>query len=596
MPTTIQASLTPEGGPSAPDIRACLRRLLGDAAFRATARRRRLLEYVVEQMLAGQAERLKAYDLALSVLGRDERFDPQYDPIVRIEVGRLRRDLEHWYLTDGRDDPIRITIPKGHYVPAFERHPDQAPPAPMRNPPAPRLNPSGRPLGWRWSAAGGLCVLVLIGVAIWSTWWNGRQAQAPGPVLVVVPFKGLSGGEGGRLLADGLTSGLIVDLMRYEPVQVFMAPPGGDTSAPLPGMAADAPAYVVTGSVEREPGQLRVTAKLTDRVSGQVLWSQRYDQALTAATVRDVQDDISTGIASRLAQDYGVVQLAAARQLAGTVPKTMLTYDCIQRARAYRLHFDPNDYPPVRACLEEAVRREPGDAGAWAMLAFAHMDAARYWLVEPSLRAGELDAGLAAARRAVGLAPESVRSLQSLAALLYARGEFADAERVQRQAIALNPHDPESLAQLGWRLVVRGRWDEGGQLLQTAIDRSLVTPTWYHLDLAFALYLGGDFERAHDAAKRARGSCCGYDHVALALTEQALGRTASARQALEEAIRTAPLLEQDPVAFWSRFQVAPEVIERLNAGLVQAGLELPVPTTPIHPHELVEDSASGGSP
>ena len=33
---------------------------------------------------------------------------------------RLRRDLEHYYLTDGRADPIRITIPKGRYVPAFE--------------------------------------------------------------------------------------------------------------------------------------------------------------------------------------------------------------------------------------------------------------------------------------------------------------------------------------------------------------------------------------------------------------------------------------------------------------------------------------------
>ena len=48
------------------------------------------------------------------------RFDPQDDPIVRIEVGRLRRDLDHYYLTDGRDDPIRITIPKGHYVPCWE--------------------------------------------------------------------------------------------------------------------------------------------------------------------------------------------------------------------------------------------------------------------------------------------------------------------------------------------------------------------------------------------------------------------------------------------------------------------------------------------
>src|SRR5688572_221410 len=83
-----------DGQPSPEEIRACLARLLGSAAFHASERRRRLLAYVVEQTLAGRAGRLKAFDLAVSVLGRDERFDAQNDPIVRIEIGRLRRDLE----------------------------------------------------------------------------------------------------------------------------------------------------------------------------------------------------------------------------------------------------------------------------------------------------------------------------------------------------------------------------------------------------------------------------------------------------------------------------------------------------------------------
>jgi hypothetical protein len=109
-----------DGEPAAALVRAYLERLLGTAAFLASPRRRKLLAYLVERTLAGHGDRLKAYDIALSVLGRDERFDPQADPIVRIEVGRLRRDLEHYYLTAGGDDPIRITIPRGRYVPAFE--------------------------------------------------------------------------------------------------------------------------------------------------------------------------------------------------------------------------------------------------------------------------------------------------------------------------------------------------------------------------------------------------------------------------------------------------------------------------------------------
>ena len=106
-------------------------------------------------------------------------FDPQNDPIVRIEVGRLRRDLEHYYLTDGRDDPIRITIPKGHYVPAFEVRDEPTP-----EPRLPRLRAAGS-LWPRLPAPGRgrrpVRVVVLIAaVAIWAP-WRGRRAGASWP-------------------------------------------------------------------------------------------------------------------------------------------------------------------------------------------------------------------------------------------------------------------------------------------------------------------------------------------------------------------------------------------------------------------------------
>jgi len=47
------------------------------------------------------------------VLQRDAGFDPQADPIVRIGASRLRRSLERYYLIAGKDNPIRIDVPKG---------------------------------------------------------------------------------------------------------------------------------------------------------------------------------------------------------------------------------------------------------------------------------------------------------------------------------------------------------------------------------------------------------------------------------------------------------------------------------------------------
>ena len=112
-------------GPDA--VRDQVRRIIGSCDFDASKRNRIFLQYVVEETLEGQADRIKAYNIATSVFGRDKNFDPQLDLIVRIEAGRLRRSLERYYLTAGAKDPIRITIPKGWYIPAFEAIEPMAP-------------------------------------------------------------------------------------------------------------------------------------------------------------------------------------------------------------------------------------------------------------------------------------------------------------------------------------------------------------------------------------------------------------------------------------------------------------------------------------
>ena len=110
-------------GQSLPDPGDCkqeLDRILGSPDFDATDRERRFLAYVVEETLAGRGDRIKAYSIAVSVFGRGESFNPQTDPIVRVEAGHLRRALHRYYLASGSADPLVIAIPKGSYIPSFE--------------------------------------------------------------------------------------------------------------------------------------------------------------------------------------------------------------------------------------------------------------------------------------------------------------------------------------------------------------------------------------------------------------------------------------------------------------------------------------------
>ena len=59
--------------------------------------------------------------------GRDSEFNSSTDAVVRVQAGRLRELLAQYYATEGRHDPIRLVIPRGSYVPAYEEMPADRP-------------------------------------------------------------------------------------------------------------------------------------------------------------------------------------------------------------------------------------------------------------------------------------------------------------------------------------------------------------------------------------------------------------------------------------------------------------------------------------
>ncbi|MGA1124231.1 MAG: hypothetical protein ACO3YO_06515 [Chthoniobacterales bacterium] len=72
------------------------------------------VERVVSNSVSGQ--KTTAHEIATEVFGRPGSFDSTKDPIVRIEAGKLRRDLETYYLKGGKHDRVRISLLKGRYI------------------------------------------------------------------------------------------------------------------------------------------------------------------------------------------------------------------------------------------------------------------------------------------------------------------------------------------------------------------------------------------------------------------------------------------------------------------------------------------------
>ena len=93
-------------------ILASLERMLAWPEITRSPQLGRFLDYIVQRTLAGDEHSIKAYSIAVDVFGRPVDFDPQADPIVRVQARRLRGLIEDYYSGPGQDDPVRISLPE----------------------------------------------------------------------------------------------------------------------------------------------------------------------------------------------------------------------------------------------------------------------------------------------------------------------------------------------------------------------------------------------------------------------------------------------------------------------------------------------------
>jgi hypothetical protein len=98
---------------------ASLRKILSSSTFHSSESLQKLLAYLAEQSVKKPARPVKEYQIGTEVLGRGPDFDPRTDSIVRVNVARLRSKLMEYYATEGKDDELRIEIPKGTYITLF---------------------------------------------------------------------------------------------------------------------------------------------------------------------------------------------------------------------------------------------------------------------------------------------------------------------------------------------------------------------------------------------------------------------------------------------------------------------------------------------
>lgn len=154
-----------------------LRRVLESKYFANSPKKTRFLEFVAEQAFLGNGEKLNEYLIGVEVYDRGVDFNPQKDPIVRVQAHEIRRLLNKYYEEDGHGGLIRLDLPSGHYVPVFRRSTSEE-----SAPDVPAASEAGARTSNRLHLSitlilGAVC-LALTSLLIFNSWKTGQVAQS----------------------------------------------------------------------------------------------------------------------------------------------------------------------------------------------------------------------------------------------------------------------------------------------------------------------------------------------------------------------------------------------------------------------------------
>lgn len=271
------------------DAIAELDRLLADPLLKLSERNRRFLRFAAEEALAGRADRVKAYTIAVDVFGRGEDFDPVADPIVRIEANRLRSALRTYYGGPGQQTPIRIVLPKGSYIPLFIG-PDEAP----------RRKIASFFRGRRRILAAGAafgCGLVALGFSFASM--ARLPSGAAQPLLQLPEVTMMTEGPEAESRAQAIDFSLLTALSRWGGLRVHVGPIEGRSAAGAE--TTKPPLYALETSLESTSTRLRLWWKLRDSRTNEILVADRIDAPASQGPIH-VEDMVARRLVERLAE------------------------------------------------------------------------------------------------------------------------------------------------------------------------------------------------------------------------------------------------------------------------------------------------------
>ncbi len=509
-----------------------LHRILSSPEFDATERQKKFLLFVTQMFLEGRADEIKGYTVATDVFGRKTDFDPSTDPIVSVEARRLRRALEHYYLTAGRRDRVRITIPKGGYVPSFlfQTVANSSNSSPETEP-----NNNGRVDPW--------------------------------PSVLIRPFQSFSEGTGSDYMAEGCKTELAIELSRYQDIRVFMEPSDPERQS----IEEPTARFSIDGSVRYGPHNFNVAVQLFDQKSRQQVWGDVYECNMKTDDLIAFQRETAQNIAAKIAQEQGHISQTLSLESQNKLPAEMDTYEALLKFYKHEATFTSETLKDALAALEEAAVREPECSQVWTYLGLLYCE---NYTMESIERQTPIEEVIQFAEKGVRLNPSNQRARVVLAMARLLNNQLTEGLVEARNALALNPNSLIFMDVIGHVLALLGDWDEGTGLIKKAIKLNPYhKPYVYHVLCAYWLRKR-EYERAYLETLNFRFPTAFWDPLLQAVTLGHIGRADEGSRYAEALLTIMPDFSDRGRILIKHWVKTDELFECMIDGLKKSGLEI----------------------
>jgi adenylate cyclase len=291
-----------------------------------------------------------------------------------------------------------------------------------------------------------------------------RAAESGRRHIAVLPFTNMSGDAEQEYFADGITEDIITDLSQISALFVVARNSAftyKDQAVEVIEVARRLNVrYILQGSVRKSTNRVRVNVQLIDGVTGEHLWSERYDRDF--GDIFALQDDISKSVVVALKVKLLPEEL---KSIAGRATTNAEAYECYLHGRSslFGGFGDKHSLRAAREMFSKAIEIDPGYARAYAGI--AECDALLWMSGGTDISYQEI---LRNSNTALAFAPTLAEAHASKGLALFLSGRAEEAIAAFERAIELDPELFEAHEWYGEVCRNTGQYAKGAALFERA--------------------------------------------------------------------------------------------------------------------------------